>query len=288
MSESISNALELRDVSRSFKDFSLQNLSLTLPSGCILGLVGENGAGKSTTIRLIMNSLRRDSGSIRVLGTENTSPDFQRLKEDIGVVLDEAYFPEVLNAAQVGKIMAATYRQWEPDTFKNYLQTFELPANRLFKDFSRGMKMKLAIAVALSHQPKLLILDEATSGLDPIVRDDILNLFADFTRDPGHSILISSHILSDLEKLCDYVAFLHKGSLLFCEEKDRLLEEYGIVSCAPDQLQAIPNGAFVSAEHSRYGVRALVKRGALPPAVQAERASIEDIILFMVKGEKSR
>lgn len=288
MREPVQNALELRGVSRSFKDFSLQNISLTLPSGCIMGLIGENGAGKSTTIRLIMDSLRRDAGSIRVLGVENTAPEFQQVKEDIGVVLDEAYFPEVLNATQVGKIMAATYRQWEADTFADYLRTFELPADRQFKDFSRGMKMKLAIAVALSHQPKLLILDEATSGLDPIVRDDILDIFAEFTRDPGHSILISSHILSDLEKLCDYVAFLHKGKLLFCEEKDRLLEEYGIVACTSEQLRAIPKEAFVSAERSKYGARALVKRGALPTELQAEHASIEDIILFMVKGETNR
>ncbi len=288
MSKSIANALELRGVSRSFKEFSLQNISLTLPSGCILGLIGENGAGKSTMIRLIMNSLRRDSGDIRVLGMENTAPEFQRLKEDIGVVLDEAYFPTVLNAIQVGKIMAATYRQWDPAVFADYLRKFELPTGRAFKDFSRGMKMKLAIAVALSHHPKLLILDEATSGLDPIVRDDILEIFAEFTRDPGHSILISSHILSDLEKLCDYVAFLHRGRLLFCEEKDRLLEEYGVASCTPEQLRALPDGAFISAERSKYGARALVKRSALPPAIQAEHASIEDIILFMVKGEKNR
>lgn len=288
MSESAANALELQNVSRSFGDFSLQNVSLTLPSGCILGLIGENGAGKSTTIRLILDALRRDSGEIQVLGMDNRDPGFQALKEDIGVVLDEAYFPETLNVAQLGKVLAATYRQWDQALFDDYLRRFELPQKRAFKDFSRGMKMKLAIAAALSHHPRLLILDEATSGLDPIVRDDILDIFSDFTRDENHSILISSHILSDLEKLCDYIAFLHQGKLLFCEEKDQLLNEYGIAVCTEETLHALPDAAFVSAERSVYGVRALVRRDAVPADCAVERATIEDIILFLVKGDKAR
>lgn len=288
MSESIVNALELHNVSRSFGDFSLQNVSLTLPSGCILGLIGENGAGKSTTIRLILDALRRDSGDIRVLGMDNRDPGFRALKEDIGVVLDEAYFPETLNVTQLSKVLSATYSQWDQAVFDNYLCRFELPQKRAFKDFSRGMKMKLAIAAALSHHPRLLILDEATSGLDPIVRDDILGIFSDFTRDEGHSILISSHILSDLEKLCDYVAFLHQGKLLFSEEKDRLLDEYGILVCTAEELSALPDMAFVSAERSDYGTRALVRKSAVPDSAVVERATIEDIILFLVKGDKTR
>jgi ABC-2 type transport system ATP-binding protein len=287
MTNSTDNALELRHVSRSFGDFALQDVSFTLPRGCILGLIGENGAGKSTTIRLIMDALRRDSGEILVLGEENTAPGFQPLKEQIGVVLDEAYFPEVLTVNQVNAVMKNTYRQWSEDLFFGYIQRFDLPGNRCFKDFSRGMKMKLAIAVALSHHPKLLILDEATSGLDPIVRDEILGIFAEFTREEDHSILISSHILSDLEKLCDYVAFLHKGKLLFCEEKDRLLETYGVVTCTEKQLRNLPESAVLGAERSAYGARALVKRSEIPGALGVERASMEDIILFLVKGEKN-
>jgi ABC-2 type transport system ATP-binding protein len=280
------NAIELRDVSRSFGDFALKNVNLALPKGCILGLIGENGAGKSTTIRLIMDTLRRDGGSISVLGLDNQSPEFGALKEDIGVVLDEAYLPEVLDVKQVRAIMGKTYRRWDNDVFDGYIKKFDLPLCKPFKDFSRGMKMKLAIAIALSHQPRLLILDEATSGLDPIIRDDILDVFAEFTRDEDHSILISSHIISDLEKICDYVAFLHKGQLLFCEEKDSLLDAYGIVACTKEQLADLPEGAVVSVEKSSYGVRALVRRTGVSPAFSAERASIEDIILFMVKGEK--
>jgi ABC-type multidrug transport system, ATPase component len=282
------NAIEVRGVSRSFRDFALRDVTLTLPGGCILGLVGENGAGKSTLIRLIMNTLRRDAGTITVLGQDNAGPAFSALKEDIGVVLDEAYFPEVLNVRQVGKVLERTYRQWEGDLFSSYIERFALPWDRPFKDFSRGMKMKLAIAAALSHRPRLLILDEATSGLDPIVRDEILDLFLEFAREEGHSILISSHILSDLEKLCDYVAFLHQGQLLFCEEKDRLLETYGIVTCTAQQLKDLPEDAVVSVERSSQygGVRALVRRNEVAASFGAERATIEEIILFQVKGER--
>lgn len=280
------NAVELQGVSRSFGDFVLQDINLSLPRGCILGLVGENGAGKSTTLRLIMNTLRRDAGKIMVLGQDNTSPAFRDLKEDIGVVLDEAYFPEVLTIRQVARIMADTYRRWDAQAFAAYMKRFDLPENKAFKDFSRGMKMKLAIAVALSHQPQLLLLDEATSGLDPIIRDEILEIFADFTRDENHSILISSHILSDLEKLCDYIAFLHQGRLLFCEEKDRLLEEYGIVTCTEAQLQDLPEDAVLGIRRSPYGAKALVRRSAVSGAFETEHCSIEDMILYLAKGEK--
>ena len=207
------NALELSHVTKHFPGFTLQDLSLTVPSGTICGLVGENGAGKSTTIRLLMGALRPDSGTCTVLGADSAAPEFLSLKEDIGVVLDEAYFPESLNALQVGGVMAKTYRRWDGKQYQNYLTRFGLPEKKPFKDFSRGMKMKLAIAVALSHSPRLLVLDEATAGLDPIVRDEVLEIFNEFTREEDHSILISSHILSDLEKLCDYIAFLHQGRL---------------------------------------------------------------------------
>ena len=283
------NAIELSHINKSFGDFAIRDLNLTVPSGTICGLVGENGAGKSTTIRLLMGALQPDSGTASVLGTNVSSPEFREVKEDVGVVLDEAYFPESLNAAQVGKIMAATYCQWDQKLYDSYLKRFDLPEKKQFKDFSRGMRMKLAIAVALSHRPKLLVLDEATAGLDPIVRDEVLDIFNEFTREEDHSILISSHILSDLEKLCDYIAFIHKGDLLFCEEKDRLLEQYGIFEDSKENLDCLQPEAIVAREENRYGgVRALVKRDLAPAGFQLEKPSVEDIVLFLVKGAKRR
>ena len=283
------NAIKLSHINKSFGDFAIRDLNLTVPSGTICGLVGENGAGKSTTIRLLMGVLRPDSGTASVLGVDVSSPEFRDVKEDVGVVLDEAYFPESLNAVQVGKIMAATYRRWDQRLYDSYLKHFDLPEKKQFKDFSRGMRMKLAIAVALSHQPKLLVLDEATAGLDPIVRDEVLDIFNEFTREEDHSILISSHILSDLEKLCDYIAFIHQGNLLFCEEKDRLLEEYGIFTDSAEQLECLLPEAIVAREPNGYGgVRALIRRDLAPAGFQLEKPSVEDIVLFLVKGAKTR
>ena len=283
------NAIQLSHINKSFGDFAIRDLCLEVPSGTICGLVGENGAGKSTTIRLLMGALRPDSGSARVLGTDVSSPEFRAVKEDIGVVLDEAYFPESLNAVQVGRIMAGTYRRWDQGLYDGYLKRFDLPLKKQFKDFSRGMRMKLAIAVALSHQPKLLVLDEATAGLDPIVRDEVLDIFNEFTREEDHSILISSHILSDLEKLCDYIAFIHKGDLLFCEEKDQLLEQYGIFEDSRENLDCLQPEAIVAREESRYGgVRALVKRDLAPTGFRLEKPTVEDVVLFLVKGAKNR
>ena len=283
------NAIELSHINKSFGDFAIRDLNLTVPSGTICGLVGENGAGKSTTIRLLMGALQPDSGTASVLGADVSSPEFRDVKEDVGVVLDEAYFPESLNAVQVGKIMAATYRRWDQGLYDGYLKRFDLPQNKQFKDYSRGMRMKLAIAAALSHQPKLLVLDEATAGLDPIVRDKVLDIFNEFTREEDHSILISSHILSDLEKLCDYIAFIHKGDLLFCEEKDQLLEQYGIFEDSRENLDCLQPEAIVAREESRYGgVRALVKRDLAPTGFRLEKPTVEDVVLFLVRGAKNR
>ena len=281
------NAIECSHVNKSFGEFAIRDLTLTVPTGTICGLVGENGAGKSTTIRLLMNALRPDSGEIAVLGTDVTSPAFRAVKEDVGIVLDEAYFPETLNARQVGKVMANTYRRWDQGMYEDFLARFALPEKKPFKDYSRGMRMKLAIAVALSHDPKLLILDEATAGLDPIVRDEVLEIFNEFTRSEDHSILISSHILSDLEKLCDYIAFLHQGRLLFCEEKDALLERYSIFVGTTEQADSLLPEAVLGREASGLGgVRALVRRELVPPTVVLDRPTVEDVILFLVKGAK--
>ena len=283
------NALELRHVSRRLGDFELRDVNLTLPKGCILGLVGENGAGKSTTIRLLTGELRPDSGSVSVLDAEPGSPDFRAVKERLGVVLDDAWFPEILNARQVGTMMAMTYESWDAELYENYLARFALPREKNFKDYSRGMRMKLAIAVALAHRPEVLLLDEATAGLDPIVRDEVLEIFREFNEAEDHAILISSHILSDLEKLCDYIAFLHQGKLLFCEEKDRLLESYGLFVGTRQQLEELAEDAVLSREDSGFGgVRAILRRDAVPACLPLEKPTVEDIILAMVRKEQRR
>lgn len=276
------NALEIRNLSKAFDGFKLDNLNLTLPSGCIMGLIGENGAGKSTTIKLILDILHKDGGSITILGRDNEE-DIRLIKEDVGVVLDEVGIPECLTAKQVGKVMKGTFRNWNEAEYARLLQKFSLPDHKPFKDFSQGMKMKLGIAIAMSHECKLLLLDEATNGLDPVVRDEVLELFEEFTRDESHSILISSHIVSDLEKLCDYVAFLHKGKLLLCEEKDQLLARFGLIHCSREQLKALDPEAVKHKKESPYGVEALVLREAVPENMHVSPVSIEELFLFMVK-----
>ena len=282
------NAIEIKELEKRYDGFRLGSFDLTLPSGCIMGLVGENGAGKSTTIKLIMNAIGRDAGEISVLGADNRSAGFRDVKEDIGVVLDEAYFPEVMSARNVGKVMALTYKNWDAAAFEGYLKKFSLAPDKIFKDYSRGMRMKLAIAAALSHGAKLLILDEATSGLDPMARDELLDIFNDFTRDENCSILLSSHIVSDLEKICDYIAFLHKGRLVLCEEKDRLLEEYTLIRLPEERLRELPEESVISRRASGYGTEALVLRGGIPAAIPTEHTSLEDIILFLAKGDERK
>lgn len=282
------NAIEIKGLEKRYEGFQLGSFDLTLPSGCIMGLVGENGAGKSTSIKLIMNAIGRDAGEISVLGVDNRSAEFRDVKEDIGVVLDEAYFPEVMSARNVGKVMALTYKNWDAAAFEGYLKKFSLAPDKIFKDYSRGMRMKLAIAAALSHGAKLLILDEATSGLDPMARDELLDIFNDFTRDENCSILLSSHIVSDLEKICDYIAFLHKGRLVLCEEKDRLLEEYALIRLTEERLRELPEESIISRRASGYATEALVLRGGIPAAIPTEHTSLEDIILFMAKGDERK
>lgn len=282
------NAIKIKGLEKHYEGFRLGSFDLTLPSGCIMGLVGENGAGKSTTIKLIMNAIGRDAGEISVLGVDNRSAEFRDVKEDIGVVLDEAYFPEVMSARNVGKVMALTYKNWDAAAFEGYLKKFSLAPDKIFKDYSRGMRMKLAIAAALSHGAKLLILDEATSGLDPMARDELLDIFNDFTRDENCSILLSSHIVSDLEKICDYIAFLHRGRLVLCEEKDRLLEEYALIRLPEERLRELPEESVINRRASNYGTEALVLRGSIPAAIQTERTSLEDIILFLAKGDERK
>ena len=276
------NALEIRNLTRHFGDFTLDRLNLTLPGGCILGLIGENGAGKSTTIRLILGMLRPDGGTVTILGRDNRD-NLALTKQDIGVVLDEVGIPECMTPKQVGIVMADVFTRWDVKTYEGLLERFSLPENKKFREFSRGMKMKLGLAVALSHQAKLLILDEATSGLDPVVRDEILDIFNEYTRQEDRSILLSSHIVSDLEKICDYVAFLHRGKLLLCEEKDMLLSEYGILHCRPEDL---PETGVLHKKLSPYGAEAIVRRDAVKPGTALSPISMEELFVFMSKEAK--
>ena len=276
------NALEIKNLTKSYPGFTLDNLNLTLPSGCIMGLIGENGAGKSTTIKLILDMIHKDSGSITILGKDNTD-GIELTKEDIGVVMDEVGIPECLTVKQVGNVMKNTFRNWNDAEYAHLVQKLALPEGKQFKEFSRGMKMKMGIAIALSHNAKLLILDEATSGLDPVVRDEVVEMLSDFTRDENHSILISSHIVSDLEKLCDYIAFIHKGKLLLCEEKDQLLAEYGLIHCTSEELQNLPAEAIKYKKENPYGIEAMVLRNAVPAGVNVSPISIEELFVFMVK-----
>ena len=260
------NAIECRDLTKAYRGFTLDHLTFSLPAGCILGLVGENGAGKSTTLKLLMNAISRDEGQVSLLGVDNQSPEFLQTKQDIGVVLDEACLPEVITPRETGKLMALTYTRWDQGLYEQYLARFALPKDKKFKELSRGMKMKLAIAAALSHGAKLLLLDEATSG---------------------HTVVLSSHIVSDLEKICDYIGFLHRGKLVLFEEKDRLLEEYAIVKLDPQQLQELNPAAIAGVKEGPYGAEALVRRQQIPAQFVTEHTNLEDIILFLAKGEGS-
>ena len=276
------NALELKNVCKTYPGFRLDDLTLTFPEGCILGLIGENGAGKSTTIRLILNMIRKDAGTITVLGKDSTD-EAALLKEDIGVVLDEVGIPECLTVSQIENVMKNVFRNWDSREFHRITAKFALPDGKPFKDFSRGMKMKTGIAVALSHHAKLLILDEATGGLDPVARDEVVEMLNDFTRDETHSILISSHIVSDLEKLCDYVAFLHKGKLMLCEEKDVLKDRYGTVRMTAEDADRLDGSAVLFRKDTPYGTELIARRDFVPADAEITPVGIEELFVVMAK-----
>ncbi len=277
------NAIEVKNLSKIYDQFSLNFINFTLPCGTIMGLIGENGAGKSTTIKLIMNAISADSGDVVVLGCENTSAKFIDIKEQIGIVLDETHFCEIFNIKKIEKIMQSTYHNWDSGLFFSYIERFSLPLEKKLKHFSRGMKMKLSIAVALSHHPKLLILDEPTSGLDPMVREEILDIFNEFTRDENNSILISSHIISDLEKICDYLTFIQDGSIVLSDEKDLILNQYAIIKLSEENFSDIPHSAIVSKKKTAYGYHALVLKDLVSDGFKLEKTTLEDIILFLSK-----
>lgn len=276
------NAIEIKGLCKSFKDFEINNLDLTLPGGCVMGLIGENGAGKSTTINLILNLIRKNKGSVKILGKDNVK-ELESVKEDIGVVFDECCFPPELNVLKLGKIFRNIYKNWDDNMYNEYINKFSLPETKKIGSFSKGMKMKLSIAVALSHKAKLLILDEATSGLDPVIRDEIIDILGEFTIDEEHSVLISSHIVSDLEKICDYIAFLHKGRLMLCEEKDKLYEDYCVIHCTKDELDSIKPESIIGRKNGTFGSEAIVLKTSVPKGIQAYPIDIEKLFIFMVK-----
>ena len=283
------NAIELKQVKKRYGDFALNDVNLCLPQGCVLGLIGENGAGKSTLIRMMCGMCKPDGGEVVVLGERaGRSAAFTRVKQDIGVVLDEACLPDELTAPQIAQCMRGIYTHWDDEVFGGFMRRFALPEDKAVRHYSRGMKMKLAIAAAMSHHAKLLLLDEATSGLDPVVRDDILDVFNEFTRQENHSVLISSHIVSDLEKICDYVVFIQKGNVILSEEKDRLLEKYALLAMERAQYDAMPKEGVRRMLDAHGTVRVLMEREYVPHGMPLERLGLEDMMLMIEKGEEIR
>lgn len=283
-------SIRIENLTKNYQDFKLDNVSFSLPMGCIMGFVGENGAGKTTTLKAILNLIRKDSGSISIFDKDITKHD-KEIKEDIGVVLDESMFPENLNAKEVPFILNNIYANWDNRLYQQYITRFKLPMNKPFKEFSKGMKMKLAISCALAHKPKLLILDEATSGLDPVVRSEILDVFLEFIQDEQHSILISSHITSDLEKIADYITFIHEGKIVFSSEKDVILYEYGMLKCTANDFQLIDKREVITYHKSDFSCEALIKNKnhfqSKYPHLVVDSVNLEDIMLMIVKGKKA-
>lgn len=283
------NAIEIKGITKHYDGFTLDNISFNVPKGSIMGFIGQNGAGKSTTINTILNIIKADSGEIRVFGKDTRTADAQ-MKQDISAVFDELPFHEQLNAKSLDKILKHIFKQWDSNKFYSYLERFQLPVKKKFGQFSKGMKMKLQIAAALSHNAKLLIMDEATTGLDPVVRNEILDIFLEYLQDEENSILMSSHITSDLEKIADSVTFIDKGKLLLTGYKDEILENHGVIKCSKADYENIGKGDIISARISDFGVEAMVsdRQGISRKysGLVIDPTTLEEIMLFYVNREK--
>ena len=285
------NILELQQVSKTFSksNFALENVTFSLPYGSIMGFVGENGAGKTTTIGCILNTIAKDSGMVKLFGKEMTDADTD-MREKIGVVYDGDNFPAYWTAAQLAKVMSGFYKQWDNILFQKFLKEYKLPANQKIKQYSRGMTMKLAIAVALSHHPQLLILDEATGGLDPVVRDEMLDTFLDFVQEEDHSILLSSHITSDLEKVADYITFIHNGKLIMTASKNDLAYNYAVMRCTESQFLALDQKDILAYRKRDFQIDVLVSNGKDAQkkykGIVIDHVSVDEIMLLLVKGER--
>ena len=283
------NVLEIKNLSKKYDGFELKDINLKLPKGMIMGLIGENGAGKSTTIKSILNIINTNNGEIKIFGLDNKK-DEKRIKQNIGVVLDNSFLSEYLNPKDINKIMKNFYENWDEKIFFKYIEKFNLPIEKISKDYSSGMKMKLKIATALSHHPKLLILDEPTSGLDPVARNEILDIFQEFIQDEENSILVSSHITSDLEHIADYITFINDGKIVLTKTRDDLLENYGIVKCSEQEFKKIDRKDFIKYKKNRYDYEILVQdkleyRRKYDIQV-IDKPTIEDIMLIYIKGER--
>lgn len=283
--DEIKNVIEVKNVTKDYGDFKLDNISFCVPEGSVCGFIGRNGAGKTTTIKAILDVINVDEGEILVFG-QNIKKDGAKLREDIGVVFDEMGFHEFMTGKDINIMMKNIYKNWDEAVFFDYLKRFSLPGKKPCGDFSRGMRMKLQIAVALSHNAKLLIMDEPTSGLDPIVRNEIIQIFREYVIEEDHSILLSSHITSDLEKIADEVVFINGGKIVLAGYKDEILEKHGLLKCKKSELGEISKSLIVKAEEEPFGVSVLVNdRKAcekLYPGMAIEQASLENIMLFYV------
>ena len=283
------NALEVHSLNKSFDRFALKDVSFTLPRGAVMGFIGENGAGKTTTIKAVLGLIRKDSGDISVLGG---SIEDASIRSKIGVVFDDLHLHKTLRIRQAAKIFPHLYEDWDADLFAEYLNRFNLDAEKKIKDLSRGMRMKLSIALALSHHPELLILDEPTSGLDPVVRDEVLEIFQDFMQDENHAILFSSHITSDIDKIADYLTFIHDGEILFSVTTDELLGEAGILKCSAEEADALDaeREGLLRIRKNQFGCEVLIRnkeqfRMRHPEAV-IDSVTTEALMLFYARGEK--
>lgn len=276
------NALEIKHLTKHFPKFTLDDVSFSLPSGAVMGLIGENGAGKSTTIKLLLGLLRADAGEVSILGMDPRRQELD-IKRRLGVVSEVTMHPATYRARDTGKVLASAYPNWDERQFERYLHLFGIDPAKPCKDLSKGMRMKLSIACALCHGADLLILDEPTSGLDPVVRDEVLDILRDFMQDEGHSILLSSHITSDLEKIADYITFLHEGRVLFSQSLLDMNEAYGVLRCTPETVQSFAPGAVYAERRDQFGAEVLVDPRRLPAGLQAEPASIDQIMLFLTR-----
>ena len=277
--------LELCDVTKKYEDFTLDHVSFQVPRGCICGFIGQNGAGKTTTIQLVLDIIKKDEGSIKVFDRD-MEKDGAELKEKIGVVFDEMGFHEFLTATEINRVMKNVYANWQEELFFDYLKRFSLPRKKRCGSFSRGMRMKLQIAVALSHEAELLIMDEPTSGLDPIVRNEILQIFQEYVMEENHTILLSSHITGDLERIADMVTFINRGKIVLSGNKDEILERHGLIKCKKDDLKNIDPKDMVSYRQSAFGVEVLVVDGGKCTkkysSMVMEQTTLEEIMIFYV------
>ena len=285
-----SYVIELKNVKKDYGDFVLDNISFAVPTGSVCGFIGQNGAGKTTTIQIILDAIKRDAGEVYVFG-KNINEGMAALKEDIGVVFDEMGFHDFLTPKQINTVMKNIYKNWDEDAFFDYLKKFSLPARKECGKFSRGMRMKLQIATAMSHKAKLLVMDEPTSGLDPIVRNEIIQIFREFVIEEDHSILLSSHITTDLEKIADEVVFIDAGKIVLSGNKDEILEKHGILRCKKDEVNEISNSLIVDIEVSSMGVEILIndKKAAskLYPGMVIDDAGLEQIMIHYVNSSKA-